>query len=323
MKMKMFSAPTLEQATALMRAEMGKDAVILSTREEDGIVEIRAAVDRSFNHRFAAPKFAEVRPMFDAARDELASLLRWHGAPDGFLQMVAEAGSRLGAGSEPLGALSAGLEGVLSFAPVQPRPERSILLVGGPGSGKTTVAAKLALQLSDADSPLEPVSADFDVAGQAEKLAALMLRPSLTVALSPDALHRLVEERDAIGRRLVIDAPPFNPVDRDDMKRLNSLISHLNVEPVLVMSADGHPMEMEDNARSFARSGVRRAILTRLDAVRRRGGVIAAISSSRLSIAQLGSAPNARKGLIPASASRVARLLLDNAPEAELLKGAA
>jgi len=323
MKMKMFSAPTLEQATALMRAEMGKDAVILSTREEDGIVEIRAAVDRSFNHRFAAPKFAEVRPMFDAARDQLSTMLRWHGAPDGFLQMVAEAGSRLGAGSEPLGALSAGLEGVLSFAPLQPHPEKSILLVGGPGSGKTTAAAKLVLQLSDADSPLEAVSADFDAAGQAEKLAALMLRPSLTVALSPDALQRILDERDALGRRAIVDCPPFNPVDRDDMKRLNTLISRLNVEPVLVMSADGNPMEMEDNARAFAQLGVRRAILTRLDAVRRRAGVIAAISSSRLSIAQLGSAPNALKGLVPASASRVAKLLLDNAPEAELLKGAA
>ena len=307
MKMKMFSAPTLEQATALMRAEMGKDAVILSTREEDGIVEIRAAVDRSFNHRFAAPKFAEVRPMFDAARDQLSTMLRWHGAPDGFLQMVAEAGSRLGAGSEPLGALSAGLEGVLSFAPLQPHPEKS----------------KLVLQLSDADSPLEAVSADFDAAGQAEKLAALMLRPSLTVALSPDALQRILNERDALGRRAIVDCPPFNPVDRDDMKRLNTLISRLNVEPVLVMSADGNPMEMEDNARAFAQLGVRRAILTRLDAVRRRGGVIAAISSSRLSISQLGSAPNALKGLVPASASRVAKLLLDNAPEAELLKGAA
>lgn len=323
MKMKMFSAPTLEQATALMRAEMGKDAVILSTREEDGIVEIRAAVDRSFNHRFAAPRFAEVRPVFDAARDQLSNMLRWHGAPDGFLQMVAEAGSRFGAGSEPLGALSAGLEGVLSFAPLQPHPEKSILLVGGPGSGKTTAAAKLVLQLSDADSPLEPISADFDAAGQAEKLAALMLRPSLTVALSPDALQRIIEDRDALGRRAIVDAPPFNPVDRDDMKRLNTLISRLNVEPVLVMSADGNPMEMEDNARSFAQLGVRRAILTRLDAVRRRGGVIAAISSSRLSIAQLGSASNALKGLVPASASRVAELLLDNAPEAELLKGAA
>ncbi|MBU6318060.1 MAG: GTP-binding protein [Alphaproteobacteria bacterium] len=323
MKMKMFSAPTLEQATALMRAEMGKDAVILSTREEDGIVEIRAAVDRSFNHRFAAPRFAEVRPVFDAARDQLSNMLRWHGAPDGFLQMVAEAGSRFGAGSEPLGALSAGLEGVLSFAPLQPHPEKSILLVGGPGSGKTTAAAKLVLQLSDADSPLEPISADFDAAGQAEKLAALMLRPSLTVALSPDALQRIIEDRDALGRRAIVDAPPFNPVDRDDMKRLNTLISRLNVEPVLVMSADGNPMEMEDNARSFAQLGVRRAILTRLDAVRRRGGVIAAISSSRLSIAQLGSASNALKGLVPASASRVAKLLLDNAPEAELLKGAA
>ncbi|MDZ4761538.1 MAG: GTP-binding protein [Alphaproteobacteria bacterium] len=323
MKMKMFSAPSVDEAMAMVRKEMGPDAVILSTRDEDGVVEIRAAIERSFNHRFAAPKFAEARPRYDATRDQLSVALRWQGAPDGFIQMVSEAGSRLGAGSEPLGALSAGLEGILTFAPLQPRLERSILLVGPHGSGKTTASAKLARRLSDLDSPLEAVAADFDASGQCARLAALMMKPTITAALSPDALVRLVQERDKTRTRLVIDGPPFNPLDAGDMNRLTDLISRLNIEPVLVMSAEGHPMDLEDNARAFAAAGIRRVILTRLDAVRRRGGIIAAISSARLSIAQLGMGSNAASGLAPASASRIARLLLADAPEAELLKGAA
>jgi flagellar biosynthesis protein FlhF len=323
MKMKMFSAPTMAEAMALVRAEMGPDAVILSERDEDGRVEIRAAVERSFNHKFAAPKFAEVRPAFDQARDKLSTVLRWHEAPDGFSQMVAEAGSRLGAGTEQIAALSAGVEGILTFAPIQPRPERSLMLVGPHGSGKTTAAAKLALRLSDAESPLEAVAADFDASGQAARLAALMMKPFVANALSPDHLSRLVRERDDSERRCIIDAPPFNPLDEGDMKRLKDLISRLNVEPVLVISAEGHAMDLEDNCRAFAAAGCRRAIVTRLDAVRRRGGIFASLSSTRLSIAQLGLAPNVGSGLVPASATRVARLLLDHAPEAELLKGAA
>ncbi len=323
MKMKMFVGRTVEEAMDMVRAEMGPDAVILSTRDEDGRVEIRAAIERSFGHKFAAPKFAEVRPMFDETRSQLSSSLRWHGAPDGFVHMVAEAGGRLGAGLEQLGSLSAALEGVLTFNPLNPQPQKSYFLIGPHGSGKTTAAAKIANYLSDAKHPLEAVAADFDFSGQTARLAALMLKVSVTSSISPDHLIRLLKDADDRGQKLVIDGPPFNPCDADDMRRCSDLISRMNVEPVLVLAADGNPMDLEDNARAFAQVGVRRVILTRLDAVRRRGGAIAAISSSRLSIAQLGLTPSVRGGLVPASASRIAQLLMAGSPETELLKGAA
>jgi flagellar biosynthesis protein FlhF len=323
--MKMFTAPTEKEALALVRAELGPDAVILSTatREEDGIVEVRAAVERTFSN-LATPKFAEARPKYDETRSQLSSSLRWHGAPDGFVQMAAEAGSRLGAGMEPLPALSVGLEGLLTFNPLNPRQEKSIFLVGPHGSGKTTVAAKLAVQWSESDSPPEALAADFDASGQTARLAALMMKPTISAAFSPDSLIRMVRERDDRGLRTIIDGPPFNPLDTGDMDRLTALISRANIEPVLVLAADGNPMDMEDNARAFAQVGCRRVILTRLDAVRRRGGAIAAISSSRLSIAQLGMTPSVGGGLVPATSERIARLLLAEAHVgSELLKGAA
>jgi len=46
MRMKMFAAESMEAAKAMIFAEMGADAVILSEREVDGGVEVRAATDR-------------------------------------------------------------------------------------------------------------------------------------------------------------------------------------------------------------------------------------------------------------------------------------
>ena len=109
MRMKLFSAATMEEAMELMRAELGPDAVILSTRNEPGCVEVRAAVERPLNHRFAAPVFSEVRPTFDTTtRDRMSEVLRWHGAPDAFTDVVTNAGVKLmGASADPGPALAA------------------------------------------------------------------------------------------------------------------------------------------------------------------------------------------------------------------------
>ncbi len=335
MKMKMFAAPTEEEALALVHEELGPDAVILSTYDdENGRVEIRAAVDRVFNHRFAPPEGA-VRPIFeplpesrqealrDDMRDGLSRALHTRGAPEGFIHLVAQAGARMGPGLERQGALSAGLEGVLTFAPIQPGIDRSLLLIGPYGSGKTTATAKLSMQFAGGDSPMPALSADLDVNGQAARLAALTKSPRVSAVFSPESLIKTVKRRQADGERMVIDGPSFNATNDEDMVRLKALISCMEIEPILVLSAAGHPLDLEDDARAFAQCGARRAILTGLDAVRRPGAAIAALSSARLSIAQLGMGPSTDSGLAPASAERIARLLLDGQPETEMLKGAA
>ena len=330
MRMKLFSAPTMEEAMEQMRAELGDDAVILSTHNEPGCVEVRAAVERPTNHRFAAPKFSEPRPSFDnTTRLRMNEVLRWHGAPNSFADLVASAGIRLmGASADPGPALSAGLEGVLAFSPIHTDVKRSILLVGTPGAGKTSVAAKLAARASDGDQRLRAVSADFDSAGGHARLAAYTGRADIPLFKTPEALQNHVAQRAPDARKLIIDAPAFNPVSGNDMERLRELIQGVDAEPVLVMSAEGHPEDLEDNARAFANAGIRRVILTKLDVVRRRGGAFAAISSSRLSLAQLSLTHHINGGLIPATPLRIARLLLETAPESGSgpvvsLKGAA
>lgn len=317
MRIKLFSAPTLDQAMDEMRAELGPDAVVLSTREEDTFAEVRAAVERPLNHRFAPPVFSEARPVFDEnTRERLEDVLTWHGAPDAFAERVAATGLKLmGANADAAPALAAGLEGMIAFAPVHSDTSRTVMVVGAPGAGKTSVAAKLALARPSSEGGFRPVCADFDGTGGHARLSAFTGRADIPLFRTIDSLRAHIDRRTSEGARLVIDAPAFNPLNQADMDRLADMVEALDVEPVLAIAAEGHPQDLEDNARAFRNAGVRRAVLTKLDVVRRRGGVFAAISSARLSIAQLSLTHHVAGGLIPATPLRIARLLLETAPE--------
>ena len=65
------------------------------------------------------------------------------------------------------------------------------------------------------------------------------------------------------------------------MASLQDLLAVINAEPVLVISAEGHPEDLNEAASAFARCGVRRAIVTKLDVTRRRGGIVSALISAK------------------------------------------
>ena len=164
----------------MVRAEMGPDAVILSTRDEDGRVEIRAAIERSFGHKLRRRNLPKCGRCSTRRRSQLSSSLRWHGAPDGFVHMVSEAGSRLGAGLEQLGSLSAGLEGVLTFNPLNPHPDRSILLVGPHWLGQDDGSRKDRDAAFRHDASARGSRCGLRSFRPGDRLAALMLKASVT-----------------------------------------------------------------------------------------------------------------------------------------------
>ena len=330
MRLKLFAAPTREEAIAAIHAELGLDAIVLSEMETDDGYEVRAAVERPGTVKFPTPTFTP-KPRTDSEsgliRNRLRDILIWHGAPDGFASVLANSGARLvgdGAG-DPAAAFSAALDGAIGFSPIQARPDQSVMLVGPPGAGKTATAAKLVRRAAAADVRLDAICADFDATSAAAQLAAYLQRPieTLQAAMTPMDLAEMMAPIRAEGGVTIIDTPPINPFDTEDLDRLKDLIRMIDAEPVLVMSAEGHPADLEDAVRAFSALGIRRCVLTKLDAVRRRGGAISALASAKLSLSHLALTPFIGGGLVPATPNRLARLLIDDAPGAEALKGAA
>lgn len=331
MKMKLYSAATKEEAVALAFADMGQDAVILSEWEAETGYEVRAGVERATQR--VAPKFelkAEPRPspvlQLNRYREQLKDILSWHGAPDGFSDVLATTGARLvDANTDLSNGFVYALEGMVGYSPITPGLERPIMLVGPPGSGKTSTAAKFVRRSQAANCEAVPIVADFDATSGSSQLAAYLQRDvgKVPTSLTPDQLLKSYDRIRALGRGMVIDTPPINPIDSEDLDRLRDLITLVDAEPVLVISAEGHPLDLEDNVKAFAELGIRRCIITKLDVVKRRGSVLYAIANARLNISHLSLTPFIGGGLIPATSNRLARILLEHAPGAESLKGAA
>ncbi len=329
MRMKLYSASNREEVLALIHQEMGTDAVILSEYENDDCYEVRAAVERPTS--VVAPNFA-TKPtqapqlQVNKYRDRLKDVLTWHGAPEGFAEMIASSGSRLtGAPTDPAAGFSSALEGAIGFAPVQPSLHEPIMLVGPPGSGKTSTAAKLIRRACAAGANAVPIVGDFDATAGGHQLAAYLQQVGNNVEnhYDPEDLIASVAEHREKGTSVVVDTPAINPLDPEDLQRLKDLIHLTNIEPVLVLSAEGHPLDLEESVRAYADLGIKRCIVTKLDVVRRRGGVLFAIASGKMNISHLALTPFIGGGLIPATPNRLARILLEEAPGAELLKGAA
>lgn len=334
MRMKMFAAESLEAAKAMIFAEMGDDAIILSEREVPGGVEVRAATDKLGGGM--VPSESRILTRLGAAqaprlvespvRNRVRDALLWHGAPQRFADRIADAGISQGfEGSDPAAALASGLQSAITCDPIAPALNRNIVLVGAPGHGRTATAAKLTRRAAVAKAEVLPIAADLDLTAGGAQLAAYLEREQSQVrsVTNPDDLFKLLKAIQEDGKRCIIDMPAIIPFDQEDMASLQDLLSVIDAEPVLVISAEGHPEDLSEAARAFARCGVRRAIVTKLDVTRRRGGIVSALISAKIAFSHLAITPFIGGGLVPATPSRLAQLLTEDAPAHVALKGAA
>jgi len=135
-------------AMALVRSNLGPDALILSTRRVSEGVEVTAALE---------PALDVPPPALDTARD---AALGWHGVPPRLINAL------------PSGWLADSLRDALSFGALPIDYAAPLLLAGPPGAGKTLTTAKLATRMVMAGEKPLVITADGQRAGAPEQLAA-------------------------------------------------------------------------------------------------------------------------------------------------------
>lgn len=328
MRIKTYSAASVPEAMARVRAELGDDAFIVSTvRSRSGSgVEITAAIEMPdaepdlpvFEPGIAPPPPPRPeRADPGEAVERLARTLAWHGLPPDLTERIAVAAARRRL-DDPAQALAAGLTAHLRCSPIALQPAQPIMLVGTAGVGKSTSAAKLAARAVMAGVPTMLISCDTARAGATAELQALAAAMELPVRRADSAgdLHTLLDQT-AGDRAVFIDMPGLNPYDGEDMAEL-ARYAVPGIEPVLVVAAGGDAAEQQDHAAAFARLGAKRLIATRLDAARRLGGILAAADAARLDLADFGFTPLVAHGLAPVDAQLLARLLLRDPAQGEI-----
>ena len=303
MRLRNFTAPSMHEAIALVREELGPEAIIVSTEDDDGAVRVTAALEE-----------AEPRPQRASdtdVTDQLSEALAANGVPGGLSEKLLMASLTFEA-DDVLVSLSGALAAVYSFAPVADQGRsRPLMLVGPPGAGKTMAVAKLAARAVMAKRPVNLVTSDTVRAGAIEQLAAVarVLGVELNTADSAARLASLLLKAapDAVT---LIDSSGVNPYSTADRRELTALLAAAGAEPILVMPAGGDVLDAIDQARIFRDLGCSRMAVTRLDLTQRLGSVLAAADAARLGFAEAGVAPEISNGMIPFNPVVLARRLI-------------
>lgn len=363
MRLRRFKAPSMREAMERVRDELGETAIIVSSEEQsDGSVEVTAAAERTpvvpgeDRRKPDQSTYNPVREQLEMRlktrlneeatnialdnadnlgliADDIAPVLGDHRMPDILAERILQA-VRAHSSNDAQAALAHSLDINLAFQPIGERLPGSVMLIGMPGSGKTVTAAKLAARAVLAGQQVDFITADAVRSGALaqSKAYADVLNQDVAEVRGADELAMMLDTRAELGRSrpCIIDTPATNLHDRAELDHTARLVqagrsTHPDnvVEPVGVLAAGGDTEDMADAASFFAQMGCRRVIITRTDATRRLGGVMAALATSRLAAAEFGIKPYLAGGLTPATPNRLAELTLTksttSAPQSNLL----
>ncbi|MCU0882814.1 MAG: hypothetical protein MUF14_09130 [Hyphomonadaceae bacterium] len=205
----------------------------------------------------------------------------------------------------------------LPFNPLDALPRTPVALVGGPGSGKTVTAAKLAARAMAAGATVTLIGCDTGRSGGIGQLQALAARLGCTFETAGQAaqVREIAETAWAQGNAVILDTPATAGLLHRDIALLARLCEAARAEPVLCLPADMRSDDASDLLPVWATAGARRAIVTRLDLTSRRAGVLGALigqQGAAIGLSQVSDTPFVAGGLALATPNRLAAALLEH-----------
>jgi flagellar biosynthesis protein FlhF len=293
MQIKRFEAKDVQEALRQVRAVMGPDALIFSTRTvkrspdprgfcPPPMIEVVAATDRQEpvpTAPEAAPNPACVPPRMRQndrpEGDRVIQKVLSTGLHPEFVYSLLEEVERIRKGVEGLDLLELFrgylrwklMEAVDVTGPATDGP-KIWAFVGPTGVGKTTTLAKLAAHFKlRVTQKITLITLDHYRIGAIEqlKMYAQILRLPLRTALHPQELKEIIEEN--VGQDLLlIDTVGRSPHDVSGLAELREFLTvHPQIESHLVLSAATKEKDLDQIVHRFSVLPVRNYIFTKID----------------------------------------------------------
>lgn len=342
MKLKTFIGASMADVMRQIKAELGDDAVIVSSRtqddgtfrvtaamEEEPIVEAVETFDELDSIEDTASLFGGIRD-YGALPDETADqvlatigkALQRHSLPSFLYDKIISQAEQNPKGTAQQ-VLARAFDHVFAFGKLpgtvkDNKAKKTFMLVGQPGAGKTTTIAKLATQSVLKKLKTTVITADTVRAGGVEQLAAFtrVLQLDLIKVNTPDQLKKaLVDHKDS--DHIYIDCPGLNAFDPNAMKQLHAFCRVAPIELIVTLPGGVDIEEAAEIARAFAVLGAKYLLPTRLDMSRRLGGLLAAADQADLDFIGMGHKPDIADGLQDLNAEMLAQLILPPSQKGE------
>ncbi|MBM3554339.1 MAG: AAA family ATPase [Alphaproteobacteria bacterium] len=321
MRLKTFSGATMAEAMDQVRKTLGPDAIIVSTQQrKDKGVLITAAIEEALIEQAISEALAEVEAIpAPKSGDLIGAALAFHAVPPRLQQRLIKIAASVTA-RDPALALAGALDLTFKFQPLPTAPDGIILLVGPPGAGKTALAAKIAAAALLGGRRLNVISTDTVRKGglaQIEGFVRLM-KNEVTPAATPSALAEILGHCRP-EEATIIDTRAANPYNDEEMIELKRFVATARAEPILVLPAGLDLAEAADQTAAFGTLRPRRLIVTRLDATRRMGAILAA-DAGALAITGTSATPFVADAPAPLNPLALARLLLKDPAAADAVE---
>jgi len=332
MRLRTFTARDMPTAMQMVREALGEDAIIISSQPVNGkSISVTAAIEMADEDDAPAKRFEPLTAR-DSVPDDLRfamqTILRFHNLPELFIAKMLQKASegnfssamalhRISSNNKDLRnlhqlAMEKLLGAYFSFSPLPlEQPPTRLMLIGTPGIGKTLTAAKLATHIALHKQPFAVITTDNKRAGGIEQLQTFtdILGVKLIVAGSRTELWKQLKALSP-STHVIIDTAGCNPYMDSEWEETQSYASVEGIEPVLVLPAGGDSAEAIDMVEIFASLPIKRMLITRADATRRFGGILAAAAAHELSFSHVSTSASMVDSLHALDPALLAQMLL-------------
>ena len=316
MRLKTYTAANMNEAFALVKQELGADAIIVNTdNTEDGGVRITAAEEeKDFSFSEKEEVFPEPRRRdFDDSR--IRESLKYHGVikqtREKILANIRQEYYDSGEKDDKV-LLERCLNKMFGYYKMLERKHPFKLFMGITGSGKSTAIAKVATQAKFKKISCCIVSTDNIRAGANNQLQAFaeILETPFSCAKDAQSLYEKAASSAERYELVLVDTPGINPFEEKEVSLISPLVRALKADVIMTMDAGRNSYDSVEIAEIFSKLGARYLLPTRMDLTRRIGGIISVAESTGMALGAAGVSSSIVQGIAKIDAKSLARLLL-------------